>query len=93
VIDALLGALEAEVEDQPRDAMIEALGHLKTRRAIPYLAHVIRNADTDGDTRWSAVEALGRIVRRRFDRQPDAFNAALGWLDSHGFCVLVRLPE
>jgi hypothetical protein len=24
-------------------------------------------------------------VRRRFDRQPDAFNAALGWLDSHGF--------
>jgi HEAT repeat protein len=85
VIDELLGALEAEVEDQPRDATIEALGHLKNRRAIPYLAHVIRNAGTDGDTRWSAVEALGRIVRRRFDRQPDAFNAALGWLDSHGF--------
>jgi HEAT repeat protein len=50
VIDELLGALEAEVEDQPRDAMIEALGHLKNRRAIPYLAHVIRNADTDGDS-------------------------------------------
>ena len=50
VIDELLGALEAEVEDQPRDATIEALGHLKNRRAIPYLAHVIRNAGTDGDT-------------------------------------------
>jgi HEAT repeat protein len=73
--------------------MIEALGHLKNRRAIPYLAHVIRDVDTDGDTRWSAVEALGRIVRRRFDRQPEAFNAALGWLDSHRFDVLVCLPE
>jgi HEAT repeat protein len=85
VIDALLGALEAEVEEQPRDAMIEALGRLKNRRAIPYLAQVIRNANSDGDTRWGAVEALGRIVRLRFDRQPDAFGTALAWLDSHGF--------
>jgi HEAT repeat protein len=85
VIDALVGALEAEAEDQPRDAMIEALGRLKNRRAIPYLAQVIRNPDTDGDTRWTAVEALGRIVRHRFDRQPDALEAAGGWLDSHGF--------
>ncbi len=85
VIDALLGALQTEDEDQPRDAMIEALGRLKNRRAIPYLAQLIKDPETDGDTRWTGAGALGRIVRRRFDRQGDPVRAALAWLDANGF--------
>lgn len=84
VLDALLSSLEAEAHNQPRDVMIAALGRLKNRRAIPYLAGVIRDPRTDGDTRSGAVDALGQIVHRRFDRQADALDAALSWLDSHG---------
>jgi HEAT repeat protein len=83
-VDALLAALGKETHDQPRDGLIAALGRMKSQRAIPYLAQLIRSAETDGDTRWEAVLALGQIVRRRFDRQPDPERAAIAWLDEHG---------
>jgi HEAT repeat protein len=85
VVDELLRALDKETEHQPRDAMIHALGQLKSRHAIPFLAEVIRDPETDGDTRWDAADALGKIVGHRFDRQPEPISAARHWLEDHGF--------
>jgi hypothetical protein len=44
---------------------------------------LIRNDNTDNDTRWTAVESLGRIVRRRFHKQAQPVQAALEWLAKH----------
>jgi HEAT repeat protein len=64
--------------------MISALGQLRSRKAIPFLGDVIRNPEADGDTRWTAVEALGKIVHRQFEQQPEPISAAQRWLDDHG---------
>ena len=81
VVSALLQALEAEDQSEPKDSMILALGQMRSKEALPALARIIRNRSVDGDTRWTAVEALGRIARRPFIKQPDPVAAALAWLD------------
>jgi hypothetical protein len=53
---------------------------LRNRAAIPALAVVIDDEDADGDTRWTAVESLGRVVRRRFLDKPDPVAAARAWI-------------
>ena len=67
------------------DAIVELiqLGPFRSRVAIPVLADLIRNETTDKDTQWTAVESLGRIVRRRFLNQAQPVQAALEWLDKH----------
>jgi len=85
VVDALLGALQREDEDQPRDVMIIGLGRLRNKKAIPFLAATIRDSETDGDTRFTAIQSLGQIARRRFDRRPEPEAAALEWLNAHGY--------
>ena len=96
VIDALLAAFEEEYEGnaagdaekenvQALDSMIEALGKMKNRKAIPALAKVVRNSAMDNDSRWLAMQNLGRLVRRRFDKGTDPMDAAIQWLDGHGF--------
>jgi HEAT repeat protein len=84
MISDLLSALERETEQQPRDGIVLALGGLKNRAAIPALAQLIRSSDIDGDTRRCAVESLGKIVRKRFDKQIDPEAAAIAWLDREG---------
>ena len=56
---------------------------MKNRAAIPALAALIKDESTDGDTRWTAVESLGRIVRKRFLAQPEPVAAAVTWLNRH----------
>src|SRR5262249_28760327 len=85
VVEALIENLGAETNTGACDSMILALGQLKNRKAIPWLAKFIRNHDADGDTQWGAMESLGRIVRKRFDRMPDPIAAALEWLAKHHF--------
>jgi HEAT repeat protein len=85
VVDALLRALEKETEDQPRDMLIIGLGQLRNKKAIPFLAMTIRDPDTDGDTRFTAIQSLGQIARRRFDRSAEPEAAAVEWLDAHGY--------
>jgi hypothetical protein len=80
VVEHLLEALSRDVDSQARDSIILALGRMKNRAAIPALAALIENENTDGDTRWTAVESLGRIVRKRFLAQPQPISAALEWL-------------
>lgn len=83
VVRELLLALEQETGQQARDSIVLTLGALKNRAAIPALAELIRSEDTDGDTRRCAVESLGKIVRKRFDKQTDPEAAAVTWLDAH----------
>ena len=81
VVSALLQTLEAEDQSEPKDSMILALGQMRSKEAVPALARIIRNHSVDGDTRWTAVEALSRITRRPFIKQPDPVAAALAWLE------------
>jgi HEAT repeat protein len=80
VVQSLLGALAAETDVEARDSLIQALGGLRNRAAIPALAALIEDEDADGDTRWTAVESLGRIVRRRFLDKPDPVAGARDWI-------------
>jgi HEAT repeats len=83
VVQHVLDALGSETELVARDALVQALGAFKDRAAIPILAAMIRNTDTDGDTRRTAVESLGRIVRQRFVDRAEPVQAALEWLEQH----------
>jgi HEAT repeat protein len=83
MVSEVLVALEAERDDQARDSLVIALGELRDRRAIPALAALIRAPGADGDTRHTAAQSLGRLVRRRFDKTGDPVPEALRWLDEH----------
>ena len=83
VVDALLESLKSETELEARDSMIITLGSLKSRKAIPALAGIIRDEVENHDTRWTAVESLGAIVRRRFMDTEDPIKTALDWLAKH----------
>jgi hypothetical protein len=57
---------------------------MKSKRSIPILAELVRDMALDRDSRWGAVAALGKVVRKRFDKQPDPIAAAIDWLNSKG---------
>jgi hypothetical protein len=82
-VTELLESLKAETDQTSKDSLIAALGRLKARQAIPVLAAIIRDPSQDGDTRWTAVESLGLIVRRRFLDQKEPLQAAIAWLAKH----------
>ncbi len=65
VVDALLGALQREDEDQPRDVMIIGLGRLRNKKAIPFL--VPRRTATRASQR-SSRWARSRVVVSTADR-------------------------
>ena len=83
VVEALLQTLSTETDIQVVDTVVLALGEMRAKAALPAIAKLVRDPETDGDTRWGAATALGRIVRRRFDKQEDPIAAALKWLDGH----------
>jgi hypothetical protein len=83
VVDRLLESLKSERDVTAKDTLIAAIGRLKSGKAIPALATIIRDAAEDGDTRWTAVESLGTIVRRRFLDQKDPIETAIAWLANH----------
>jgi hypothetical protein len=85
LVERLTSALGSETSDQARDSIVVALGELRSKDAIPALALVIRDEQADGDTRWTAMQSLGQIVRRRFDRNADPMGVALAWLTSHKY--------
>jgi HEAT repeat protein len=83
VVDRLIESLKSETDTTVKDSTVLALGRLKSKKAIPILAAVIRDQAADGDTKWTAVESLGLIVRTRFLKQEDPIQAAMAWLESH----------
>jgi len=82
VVQSLLLALAVETDVEACDNLIQSLGRLRNRTAIPALAALIE--DQDADTRWTAVESLGRIVRRHFLDKPDPVGAARDWIAAAG---------
>jgi HEAT repeat protein len=84
VVQALISALASANEHEERDSVILALGATRRKEAVPALEGILRDPSADGDTRHTAAEALGHVVRRRFDRQPDPLAAAVEWLDRRG---------
>jgi hypothetical protein len=83
-VDAVVASLAAETDVQTTDSLIGALGKMGSERAIPTLASFIRDPDADGDTRTSAIDALGQIARKRCRRRSEPADAAIRWLDEHG---------
>jgi hypothetical protein len=79
-VGALLHTSETERELEPLDSAIDALGRLRARDAIPALARLIRDENTDGDTRFGAAQALETIAGRRF-RRGHEIEDAVAWLD------------
>lgn len=83
VVDTLIRSLRAETDTTARDSIIQALGRLKNRKAIPSLAAIVAADGTDLDTGFMAVESLGQLVRKRFMNQPNPIEAAKAWIASH----------
>ena len=83
VVDELLKSLNSETDITAKDSLVIAVGRLKSRKAIPSLAKIIRDQVEDRDTRWNAVESLGLIVRRRFLDQKEPIQSAIDWLAKH----------
>src|SRR4051812_30213243 len=83
VVERLVASLASEVDTTARDSLIVALGELRNRKAIPALASIVKDVKADGDTRHLAACVLGRIVRKRFDKQADPIDAVIKWLDGH----------
>ncbi len=81
---ALVEVLRGAVNDEERDSALLALGQFRSKAALPLVAQLIRAEETDGDTRHLAIETLGEIVRRRFDRRPDPEAAARAYIDERG---------
>ena len=80
----LINALERAHTHEERDTLLQALGQMRSKGAVPEIARLIRSPTTDGDTRRMAVEALGKIARRRFETRRDPVAAAMEYLDQVG---------
>ena len=89
VVSHVLESLEAEYHRpankqtiQSLDTLVLALGEMKNKKAIPALAALVRDTSLNGDSRWGAALAIGRLARKRFDKGSDPITAAMEWLDS-----------
>ena len=84
ITDELVKMLESETDDVARDSAIIALGQMKSKWALPTLEKILRDTTADSDTRWTAGESVGRIVRRRFGKSGGSVtDEAIAWLDAH----------
>ena len=85
VLEAILERIEQEHDQQALASLVLTVGAFRDSRAIPKLAALIRSPDTNGDTQWTAIESLGKIVKKRFLQQADPFALAKKWLLVHGY--------
>jgi len=82
VSEQLLGCLQKEQDLVAKSSMIEALGRLRYRPAIPAIASLVLNKEIDIDTRWNAADSLAQLVRQDFSG-PDKLLKAEAWLAAH----------
>jgi len=80
--EQLLALLQEEEDLVVKSSLIEALGKLRYRPAIPALAAIILNQEIDVDTRWNAADSLGLIVGELF-AAPDKLQRAAAWINEH----------
>jgi len=72
-----------------RVIIAQLLGQLGDRRAVYYLAELLRLGDADHELsnaplRAAAAEALGRLIGQNFERGPSGVAAARQWWREHG---------
>lgn len=82
-VDIVIGHLRVEPDIQVRDALIEALGAMRSPRAIPMLAELVGDNELDDESRQSAISSLGKLARVRFLKREDPLAAALEWIAAH----------
>ncbi len=64
--------------------LIGSLGWLRARQSVPLLSHYTMRLDQDEPIRLAAAISLGRVVHKRFDRQPEiAIELACKWVAQH----------
>lgn len=86
IVSEIVAALESEDDRLVIDCLLGALGHLRSREAIPILARFILNPSEDADSRFDAAVSLGNIMRIRFEKRGnDAVQQACSWLADHGY--------
>lgn len=86
IVSEIVAALESEDDRLVIDCLLGALGHLRSREAVPILARFILHSTEDHDTRFEAAMSLGKIVNVRFDKKgDDAVQQACSWLLGHGY--------
>ena len=86
IVAEITAALETENDRLVVDSLLVALGQLRSREAIPTIARFIMNPSEDADTRSTAVDSLGQIIKRKFDKRgADMVQDACAWLVSPGF--------
>lgn len=86
IVSEIVAALESEDDRLVIDCLLGALGHLRSREAMPILARFILLPTEDHDTRFEAAMSLGKIVNVRFDKKgDDAVQEACSWLLGHGY--------
>jgi hypothetical protein len=78
VLTALLRALMDETDETAYDAILMALGDLRSAEAIPALAAVVRDETADPGHRHIAAVSLCKVFGRPVGRDPIA--TAMGWL-------------
>lgn len=84
ILPAITRVLETEQDRETIDSLLVALGEFRSRDAIPCLARFILDQGEDLDTRWTAAQALGKVIRKRFDKKnSDAVALAVEWLEKN----------
>jgi HEAT repeats len=82
ISEQLLACLQSENDLVVKSAILESLGKLRYRPAIPAITSLILSKDTDVDTRWNAADSLGRIVGEDFSGA-GKLEKAEAWLAAH----------
>jgi len=85
IADVLLAQLKNEEELVAQSVMIQALGKLRYRPAVPALARLILLDDIDRDIQLDAVDSLGRIMKIDFSESGEPLVAAISWLATQGY--------
>jgi HEAT repeat protein len=60
--------------------LILALGELGNKKALNILKEVLLDSKADGDTKYTAVESIGKITRNNFIKHKNPTEIALEWL-------------
>lgn len=84
VVRVLMDLLDSEPAPDRLVAAIDALGTMRDPRAVSPLVRMVHDPNADGSVVSVALESLGRIALRRFDRSEDPLGALDGWLATQG---------
>jgi len=83
VIDSLIMQLDAKCTVQVKDTIIIALGNLKSKKALKKLKQMLLDPEMDGDSKYTAAESVGKIIKCNILKKDDPITYAIDWLNSN----------